>query len=102
VQRPLWASTGTKNPDYFDVLHVSEELIRPDVVNTMPDHTLRAFADHGKVAPTLEADSQTAERTLSDATAAAIDLDGVTAERERERVRSFRDFYMAASRQFSH
>ena len=50
AQRPLWASTGTKNPAYSDVLYVSE-LIGPDVVNTMPDHTLRAFADHGEVAP---------------------------------------------------
>ncbi len=92
VQRPLWASTGTKNPDYSDVLYVSE-LIGSGVVNTMPDHTLRAFADHGEVAPTLEADPQAAERTLSDATAAGIDLDGVTAELEREGVRSFCESY---------
>jgi transaldolase len=51
-QRPLWASTGTTNPDHSDVLYVSE-LIGPDVVNTMPEHTLRAFADHGDVKPTL-------------------------------------------------
>jgi Transaldolase/Fructose-6-phosphate aldolase len=77
---------------YSDVLYVSE-LIGSGVVNTMPDHTLRAFADHGEVAPTLEADPQAAERTLSDATAAGIDLDGVTAELEREGVRSFCDSY---------
>ena len=92
VQRPLWASTGTKHPGYSDVLYVSE-LIGSGVVNTMPDHTLRAFADHGEVAPTLEADPQAAERTLSDATAAGIDLDGVTAELEREGVRSFCESY---------
>src|SRR5262249_46937657 len=51
-QRPLWASTGTKNPAYSDVLYV-EELIGPDVVNTMPDKTLHAFADHRQVRPTL-------------------------------------------------
>ena len=92
VQRPLWASTGTKNPGYSDVLYVSE-LIGSRVVNTMPDHTLRAFADHGEVEPTLELDPQAAERTLSDAAAAGIDLDGVTAELEREGVRSFCESY---------
>ena len=46
-QRPLWASTGTKNPDYSDVLYV-EQLIAPGVINTMPDATLRAFRDHGR------------------------------------------------------
>jgi transaldolase len=51
-QRPLWASTGTKNPRYSDVLYV-EELIAPDVINTMPEQTLRAFADHGIVKPAL-------------------------------------------------
>lgn len=92
VQRPLWASTGTKNSAYSDVLYVSE-LIGPGVVNTMPDHTLRAFADHGEIAPTLEADPEAAERTLSDAAAAGIELDDETAELEREGVRSFCDSY---------
>jgi transaldolase len=91
-QRPLWASTATKNPDYSDVLYVSE-LIGPDVVNTMPEHTLRAFADHGEVKPTLEADPAGAQRTLADAAAAGIDLGSVTAELEREGVKSFCDFY---------
>ncbi len=91
-QRPLWASTGTKNPDYPDVLYVSE-LIGPDVVNTMPEHTLRAFGDHGEVAPTLDADPESSERTLSDAVVAGIDLGTVTAELEREGVQSFCDSY---------
>jgi transaldolase len=91
-QRPLWASTGTKNPDYPDVLYVSE-LIGPDVVNTMPEQTLRAFADHGEVARTLDADPVAAERTLADATAAGIDLASVTDELEREGVQSFCDSY---------
>ena len=60
-QRPLWASTGTKNPEYSDVLYVSE-LIGPDVVNTMPEQTLRAFADHGEVARTVDADPAGARR----------------------------------------
>ena len=52
-QRCLWASTSTKNPDYRDVVYV-EELIGPDTVNTMPEETIRAFQDHGRVAATLE------------------------------------------------
>jgi transaldolase len=91
-QRPLWASTGTKNLDYSDVLYVSE-LIAPDVVNTMPEQTLRAFADHGEVTPTLNAEPAKAARTLADAAAAGIDLATVTAELEREGVQSFCDSY---------
>ncbi len=87
-QRPLWASTGTKNPDYSDVLYVSE-LIGPDVVNTMPEQTLRAFADHGEATATLAVDPAGAERTLADATAAGIDLASTTDELEREGIESF-------------
>jgi transaldolase len=87
-QRPLWASTGTKNPDYSDVLYVSE-LIGPDIVNTMPEATLRAFADHGSVGRTLDANPDGAERALADAAEAGIDLANVTAELEREGVKSF-------------
>jgi transaldolase len=72
------------------VLYVFE-LIGPDVVNTMPEHTLRAFADHGKVKSTLTAEPDQAERTLEDAGAAGIDLATVTAELEREGVQSFCD-----------
>jgi transaldolase len=91
-QRPLWASTGTKNPVYSDVLYVAE-LIGPDVVNTMPEQTLRAFADHGEVKPTLAADPAGAERTLAEATAAGVDLRSVTEELEREGIKSFCDSY---------
>jgi transaldolase len=87
-QRPLWASTGTKNPEYSDVLYVSE-LIGPEVVNTMPEHTLRAFADHGEARRTLDADPDAAERTLAEARAAGIELSAVTTELEREGVQSF-------------
>ena len=69
------------------------ELIGPDVVNTMPDHTLRAFADHGEVERTLETDPEAAEQTLADAAKAGIDLASVTAELEREGVQSFCDSY---------
>ena len=91
-QRPLWASTGTKNPAYSDVRYVSE-LIGPGVINTMPDHTLHAFADHGAVARTLDADPEAAARTVGAAPAAGIDLAALTAQLEREGVESFCDSY---------
>jgi transaldolase len=91
-QRPLWASTGTKDPAYSDVLYVAE-LVAPDVINTMPEQTLRAFADHGEVSRTLDADPGQAERTLAEAAAAGIDLQAITDELEREGVQSFCDSY---------
>jgi transaldolase len=91
-QRPLWASTGTKDPAYSDVLYVAE-LIGPDVVNTMPEATLRAFADHGSVAQTLDVDPEAAAQTLVDTGAAGIGLSTITAELEREGVQSFCDSY---------
>ena len=87
-QRPLWASTGTKNPDYSDVLYV-ERLIGAGVINTMPDATLRAFRDHGKVEPALDADTGEAETVLAAAAEAGLDLEAITAELEREGVESF-------------
>jgi transaldolase len=84
-QRPLWASTGTKDPAYSDVLYV-EQLIGPDVINTMPESTLHAFADHGRTEPTLDAD---AEDTRRRARAAGVDLDAITAALEREGVDAF-------------
>jgi transaldolase len=87
-QRPLWASTGTKDPAYSDVLYV-EKLIAPEVINTMPEATLRAFADHGRVGPGLSSDASAADETLRRAADAGIDLETITAELEREGVRSF-------------
>jgi transaldolase len=92
AQRPLWASTGTKDPSYSDVLYV-EELIAPEVINTVPEATLRAFADHGDVGRALTVDAGAAEETLRLAARAGIDLDVVTAQLEREGVRSFCDSY---------
>jgi transaldolase len=90
-QRPLWASTGTKDPSYSDVLYV-EELIAVDVINTMPEATLRAFADHGNVGP-ARTEAGAAEETLRRAEKAGIDLSAITADLEREGVRSFCDSY---------
>jgi transaldolase len=92
TQRPLWASTGTKDPAYSDVLYVAD-LIGPDVISTMPEQTLRAFADHGQVTRTLDVDPGQAAQTLTDAEVAGIDLATVTAELEREGVQSFCDSY---------
>ena len=90
-QRPLWASTGTKNRTYSDVLYV-ERLITPDAVNTMPEATLRAFADHGDVQNALSI-AGVANATLRRAQDEGIDLAAVTSELEREGVRSFCDSY---------
>ena len=92
VQRPLWASTGTKDPSYSDVLYV-ERLIAPAVINTMPLATLRAFADHGNVEPTLGPDLSEALGVLSAAAAEGVDLDAITAELERDGVQAFCDSY---------
>ena len=87
-QRPLWASTGTKDPAYSDVLYV-EELIAPNVVNTMPEATLRAFADHGQATRVLSESTASADEVLAGARDAGIDLAAVTAQLEREGVQSF-------------
>ncbi len=91
-QRPLWASTGTKDPAYPDVLYV-ERLIAPGVVNTMPEQTLRAFADHGNVGRALDTDPTEVKLVLGQAADAGLDLGRLTAELEREGVRSFCDSY---------
>jgi transaldolase len=90
-QRPLWASTGAKNPSYSDVLYV-DELITPGAVITMPRATLTAFADHGDLEHAVST-AGLADATLRRARAAGIDLDAVTGELEREGVRSFCDSY---------
>jgi transaldolase len=87
-QRPLWASTATKDPAYSDVLYV-EGLIAAGVINTMPESTLRAFADHGVVASTMDADVSEATEVLRLGAEAGIDLAALTAELEREGVQAF-------------
>jgi len=91
-QRPLWASTGTKDPAYSDVLYV-EELAVPDAINTMPEATLRAFGDHGAAAGHFAWSSAAAEETLRRAADAGVDLDAITAELERAGVASFCESY---------
>jgi transaldolase len=88
TQRPLWASTGTKDAAYSDVLYV-EELAVPDVINTMPEATLRAFADHGDPGGSFDSGPVAIEQTLRRARAAGVDLDAITTQLEREGVESF-------------
>jgi len=88
VQRPLWASTSTKNPQYRDVMYV-EQLIGPDTVNTLPPATLEAFRDHGVVARTVDADLQGARRTIADLEAAGISLREVTDQLLADGLKSF-------------
>lgn len=88
-QRPLWASTGVKNPDYPDTLYVTE-LVAPDVVNTMPEKTLQAFADHGEVLGDRVSGRDGEARDVFDALAAAgVDLADVFAVLERDGVEKF-------------
>jgi transaldolase len=88
VQRPLWASTSTKNPAYPDTLYV-DELIGPHTVNTLPDATLEAFADHGNLARRVDADVDEAEAAWAGIAEVGVDLDDVAGQLEREGVSSF-------------
>ena len=88
VQRPLWASTSTKNPDYPDTLYV-DTLIGPDTVNTMPEATLDAVEDHGTLARTVDADLDGAAATLAAVEAVGVDLDDVSRVLEDQGVATF-------------
>ncbi|MBV9661318.1 MAG: transaldolase [Acidimicrobiales bacterium] len=87
-QRPLWASTSTKNPAYPDLLYV-ENLIGPDTVNTMPDATVQAFLDHGRVARTADQGSDAAHACLARLAEAGIDMADVSRVLEEEGVATF-------------
>jgi transaldolase len=92
VQRPLWASTSTKNPAYRDVMYV-EQLIGPDTVNTLPPATLEAFRDHGIVARTIDADLPAAEQALRELDAVGVSLAGVADKLLIDGIESFRKSY---------
>ena len=92
VQRPLWASTGTKNPDYSDVLY-PESLIGPDTVDTLPEATLTAFLEHGQVANTLEEDIEDAELVFESLEKAGISMEEVTARLLSDGVKLFADSF---------
>jgi transaldolase len=88
LQRPLWASTSTKNPSYPDTLYV-DTLIGPNTVNTLPDGTLAAFEDHGTLARTVDADVEAAAAVIEDLAGLGIDIEEVAAKLEVEGVDSF-------------
>jgi transaldolase len=88
VQRCLWASTSTKNPDYRDVMYL-EGLIGPDTVNTLPQATLEAFRDHGVAAPTLDRDADSSLAVIKQLDSVGIDFDAVTAQLQTEGVDLF-------------
>ena len=88
VQRPLWASTSTKNPAYPDTLYV-DELIGPDTVNTMPDQTIELFEDHGTVARTIDARLDEAQANWDALASFGIDVDDVAKVLEEEGLASF-------------
>ncbi|MGH7198359.1 MAG: transaldolase [Candidatus Omnitrophota bacterium] len=92
VQRPLWASTGTKNPVYRDVLYV-EALIGPQTVNTLPPATFAAFRDHGVVVPRLQQGAREMDRALRQLKRAGISLKDITARLEAAGVELFSDSY---------
>ena len=88
VQRLLWASTGTKNPAYSDVLYI-EGLIAPETISTMPPATMDAFRDHGRVQPTLEENIEQARQVMATLEKSGISIDSVTAKLVEEGVQIF-------------
>lgn len=92
VQRPLWASTGTKNPAYSDVMYV-ESLIGPDTINTMPLATIHAFLDHGHAVTSLGLDYSQADQTLVDLAEAGIDMESLTAKLLADGIKAFADSF---------
>ena len=91
-QRPLWASTSTKDPRYPDTMYV-EGLIGPETVNTVPPATLDHFIDHGEVAETLSADPEAAQAVLRQLEEAGVDMAEVTRTLQQEGVRAFTESY---------
>jgi transaldolase len=87
-QRPLWASTGTKDPRASDVLYI-KALAAPFTVNTMPEGTLQALADHGELGPILPADGGDSEEVLAQFAKAGVDVDALAAELQDEGAKSF-------------
>lgn len=92
IQRPLWASTSTKNPHYPDTLYV-DELVAPNTVNTVPQQTLEALLDHARTDIVIDDYIQEDERVMTDLKKVGVDIDQVTQELEDEGVRKFADSY---------
>jgi transaldolase len=84
----LWASTGTKNPKASDTLYI-KALAAPFTVNTMPEGTLKALADHGEIGKSLRADGGDGEKVLRQFTEAGVDIDALAAQLQDEGAKSF-------------
>jgi transaldolase len=95
VQRPLWASTGVKDPAYADTLYV-DTLVAPHTVNTMPQSTLDAFLDHGSVrSDAITAQMESASRILAALSALGISLESITDALEADGVKKFEDAWIS-------
>lgn len=92
VQRPLWASTGTKNPKYRDVVYC-EQLVGQHTVNTMPHETLASFVDHGQVAETLSKDMQFVETAIGELKGMGVDVPGILEDLQVQGVQKFADSF---------
>ena len=92
VQRPLWASTSTKNPDYSDVMYV-ENLVGPDTVNTMPKATIEDVMDHAEIRESIEEGVDEARQLFEDLERAGIDYEEITDVLEQEGVQKFADSF---------
>ena len=92
VQRPLWASTGTKNPAYSDVLYV-DTLIGSNTVNTMPDATLEAFLDHGQVSEAVTQGVSEAQQAMKSLENAGVKMSGITSKLLIDGVKAFSDSF---------
>jgi transaldolase len=92
VQRPLWASTSTKNPRDPDTRYV-DQLIGPDTVNTLPENTLRAFEDHGILARTIDVNVADAERVMQLIANEGVDMDAVGQKLEDEGIAAFQESF---------
>jgi transaldolase len=94
IQCLLWGSTGTKNPAYSDIKYV-EEIAGPDIINTMPEKTIKAFKDHGNPRATIEKGLDEAEAVFKELKALGIDMDQVTQQLEDEGVKLFSDSFFS-------
>ncbi len=92
IQRILWGSTGTKNPAYSDLKYV-EELVGSDSINTVPDATLKALLDHGKILTTIESGLKDVPRLFEELKAAGVEMDKITEDLEKEGVKLFADSF---------
>ncbi|MEE9188783.1 MAG: bifunctional transaldolase/phosoglucose isomerase, partial [Anaerolineales bacterium] len=100
VQRPLWASTGTKNPEYSDTVYI-DSLIGPDTVNTVPPATLNAYRDHGQVRQTLDSDLDQVNAQLEELSNLGIDLDSITQKLQDDGVAAFANSFAALMKSLS-